>query len=195
MNSIPMNPTRGDTKADPSAPAVGRDAQHAFRAMVIDHGPHLQRLLRSLGVPEADLDDVCQELFIVAHRRLDGFEGRSSLRTWLCGIALRVASDYRSKAYRRRELPTAAPPVQAQGAEQEATLERKRAWQFIEGLLAELPGEQREVFALYEIGELSIPEVALALGCPAPTAYSRLYAAREQVERRIAALRLKERNE
>jgi RNA polymerase sigma-70 factor (ECF subfamily) len=161
--------------------------------MVIEHAPHLQRVLRSLGVREADLDDVCQEVFIVAHRRLDGFEGRSSLRTWLCGIALRVASDHRSKAYRRRELPTAAPPVQAQSAPQEAALERKRAWQFIEGLLTELPDDQREVFVLYEIAELSVPEVAVALGCPAPTAYSRLYAAREQIGRRIATLRRKER--
>jgi RNA polymerase sigma-70 factor (ECF subfamily) len=194
MNSVPTSPTGSDTKAEnPSAQAVDREAQRAFRAMVIEHAPHLQRVLRSLGVHGADLDDICQEVFIVAYRRLEGFEGRSSLRTWLCGIALRVASDYRSKAYRRRELPTAAPPVQAEGAQQEATLERKRAWQFIEGLVAELPNDQREVFVLYEIGELSMSEVALALGCPAPTAYSRLYAAREQVERRIATLRLQER--
>jgi RNA polymerase sigma-70 factor (ECF subfamily) len=191
MNTLPMSPEDTDGPADArSGTAV---EERAFRAMVVEHAPHLRRVLRSLGVPAPDLDDVCQEVFIVAHRRLDAFEGRSSLRTWLCGIAIRVASDYRGKAYRRRELPTAAPPPQTQKAEQESSLERKRAWQLIEELLGEMSPEHREAFVLYEIAELSVPEAARAIGCPAPTAYSRLYAAREQISRRLAQLKSKER--
>jgi len=194
MNAIAMKrAARDPTLESPSAPVARVDDPAAFRAMVLEHAPHLRRLVRSLGVPEPDLDDVSQEVFIVAHRRLQTFEGRSALRTWLCGIAVRVASDFRAKGYRRREQPTDNPPAEAQNADQELALERKRAWLLIEGLLGELSQEQREVFVLYELGELSMPEVARALECPQPTAYSRLYAAREQIERRMAQLRLTER--
>jgi RNA polymerase sigma-70 factor (ECF subfamily) len=193
MNSVPMNPSEHEAPAgDPPEGAALLAETRVFRSLVVEHAPHLRRVLRSLGIREADLDDVCQELFIVAYRKLRSFEGRSSLRTWLCGIAIRVASDHRSRAYRRLELPTEAPPVQSHSAEQESALERKRAWQLLEGLLSEMPQDQRNVFVLYEIAELSVPEVADALGCPAPTAYSRLYAAREHVERRMTQLRLKE---
>lgn len=194
MTAITMNSPKREVTADEQAARAELVAQErAFRTMVIEHAPHLQRVLRSLGVPEADLDDICQETFIVAHRRLATFEGRSSLRTWLCGIALHVASDYRDKAYRRRECASEALPVAALDAQQERALERKQAWQLIETLLAGLTHEQREVFVLYEIAELSMPEAAFALGCPLQTAYSRLNAAREQVQRRMVALRAKER--
>ena len=193
MTVITMSRPEREVPADEQAALVTGAEERAFRTLVIANAPHLQRVLRSLGVPEADLDDICQETFIVAHRRLATFEGRSSLRTWLCGIALHIASDYRDKAYRRRELPSQAPPAPALEAQQERALERKQAWQLIETLLATLSKEQREVFVLYEIAELSMPDAARALGCPLQTAYSRLNAAREQVERRMVALRAKER--
>ncbi len=63
----------------------------------------------TLGVAEADIEDVCQEVFITVHRKLSEFEGRSALRTWLYGISLRVASDYRRRAYVRRERAVAEP--------------------------------------------------------------------------------------
>ena len=66
-----------------------------FQEMFTDHARFVWRVLRYLGVGESDLDDVCQEVFLVVHRRLADFEGRSSTRTWVYGIALRVAADYR----------------------------------------------------------------------------------------------------
>ena len=59
--------------------------------------------LRQLGVPDCDVDDVTQEVFLVVQRKLHEFEGRSSLRTWLYAIALRKASDYRRRARHYRE--------------------------------------------------------------------------------------------
>ena len=53
----------------------------AFRQLVIEQAPHVRRLLHSLGIAESELDDVCQETFIVLHRRWHTFEGRSALRT------------------------------------------------------------------------------------------------------------------
>src|SRR5688572_24089780 len=58
-----------------------------FDSVVAEHGPYLWRVLRRIGVRTADVEDVLQETFIVVHRKLDGFEGRASVRTWLSAIA------------------------------------------------------------------------------------------------------------
>ena len=59
------------------------------------------RNLRRLGVPDAALDDATQDVFVVVFRQWEGFEGRSSVQTWLFGIVLRVARDHRKVAQRR----------------------------------------------------------------------------------------------
>lgn len=167
------------------------DAQAlSFDAVVADHGPYVWRVLRRLGVRSADIEDVWQETFIVVHRKLGGFEGRAQLRTWLSAIAVRVASDYRSRAYRRREQATdELPETGAAASQQEGLLDQERR-ALLDRLMAELKPEQREVVVLYEFAELPMQEVAEALGCPLQTAYSRLHAGRkalEQAARREAA--------
>jgi RNA polymerase sigma-70 factor (ECF subfamily) len=167
------------------------DAQAlSFDAVVAEHGPYVWRVLRRLGVRTADIEDVWQETFIVVHRKLGGFEGRAQLRTWLSAIAVRVASDYRSRAYRRREQATdEVPDTGAAASQQEGLLDQERR-ALLDRLMAELKPEQREVVVLYEFAELPMQEVAEALGCPLQTAYSRLHAGRkalEQAARREAA--------
>src|SRR5687768_16217272 len=75
-----------------------------------EYAPFVYRVLRRLGVSEAEVEDVCQEVFIVVHRRLPEFEGRSQLRTWIYAIAVRRASGHARRAYRRYERPAAEPP-------------------------------------------------------------------------------------
>src|SRR5262249_15736947 len=77
---------------------VGADFAEVFRTYRAD----VWRTLRYFGVDERDLEDVGQEVFITVHRQLPGFEGRSSLRVWLYGIARRVAANARRSAARRR---------------------------------------------------------------------------------------------
>jgi len=82
---------------------------------------------RRLGVAEASLDDAVQDVFLVVHRRLADFEGRSTPKTWLFGIALRIAKDHRRSARRRggvESLPTDLPD---QGISPFDALDRKRA--------------------------------------------------------------------
>ncbi len=153
-----------------------------FDDVVREHGSYLWRLLRRLGVREADVDDVWQETFIVVHRNLGGFEGRSSLRTWLSSIAIRVVSDYRNRAHRRHEQTTDEVPDGGQPATQDQTLLQKQRLAVLDKLLRELKPEQREVLVLYEFGELPMSEVARAVGCPVQTAYSRLNAAKRFLE-------------
>lgn len=151
-------------------------------ALFRDHAPYVWRALRRLGVPEADVEDVCQEVFLVVLRRYGDFEGRSSLRTWIYGIALRVASDYRRSARVRREVLTDEVPEERQSAPQHDVVALRESARALDGLLDALDEGKRAVFVLYEIEQLTLAQVAEAVGCPLQTAYSRLLAARKIVE-------------
>lgn len=145
------------------------------------------RVLARHGVADGDLPDLCQEVFVVVHRSLAQFEGRSRLRTWLYGICRNVASNHRRRAVVRREVPSDSLPEPepdlSQAGDPLAALSQKESLARLEQQLAALTAEQREVFVLYEIEELSMREVAEALECSQNTAYSRLYAAREQIRK------------
>lgn len=149
-----------------------------------EHTPYVWRVLRSLGVHESDLEDVCQETFIIVQRRYHTLESPGALRSWIYGIALRVVSDYRAKAHRRHEVLSSEPPQPTLHPPQEAALDRKRTWALIDELLARMTEEQRQVFVLYEVEELAMREVSEIVGCPLQTAYSRLHAARKHVQDR-----------
>lgn len=157
----------------------------AFRAVFTEHAPLVWRALRRLGVAESDVEDLAQEVFVVVHRKLPEFEGRSALSTWIYGICVRVASDHRRRAHVRREQPTDRVPDERQSAPQLKELEREQARRLLDAALDTLDEDKRAVFVLYEIEQLDMPEVADAVGCPLQTAYSRLYAARKKVESEV----------
>jgi RNA polymerase sigma-70 factor (ECF subfamily) len=156
-----------------------------------EHAPFVWRALRRLGVREADVEDACQEVFVVVHRRLGDFEGRSSVRTWVYGICVRVASDWRKRAHVRREIvtDTTPEPEPDSGRDPQRALATREARRILDRILDELDDDKRAVFVLYEIEQLGMAEVADSLGCPLQTAYSRLHAARKLVEGRIADTR------
>lgn len=152
-----------------------------------EYAPFVWRGLRRLGVPESDVEDVCQEVFVVVHRKLADFEGRSSLKTWIYGICARTASDYRRSGRVRREVVTDTPPENVtEGGAQDDAVALRQARATLDRILDQLDDDKRSVFVLYEIEELTMAEVAEALGCPLQTAYSRLHAARKIVEAGVA---------
>jgi len=167
-------------EALPADPSQSVDFSRVFKEL----GPFVWRALRRLGVREADVEDACQEVFVVVHRKLAGFEGRSSVRTWVYGIAIRVAADHRRRAYVRRERIT-EPPEQIAEPSQSLELEQAEGRAMLDAALEVLDDDKRAVFVLYEIEELTMAEVASALGCPLQTAYSRLHAARRIVEEAV----------
>ena len=143
-----------------------------------EHARYIWRTLRHLGVPDADTPDLCQEVFVTVHRKLSSFEGRSSLRTWLYGICIRVASEHRRKAYVRHERPASEPAAEQashSGHGPDSSLEQRLA---VQRLLAVLDEDKRLVVVLYEIEGFSMKEVAEIVECPLQTAYSRLHAGR-----------------
>jgi RNA polymerase sigma-70 factor (ECF subfamily) len=176
----------GDSPA--SAPSSAPTAAELFR----EHGAFAWRLLRRLGVAESDADDACQEVFVAVHRRLPQFEGRSSTQTWVYGICVRVASDQRKRSLARREALPERLPERAVAAHQEDDLALREARELLDRLLDGLDDNKRAVFVLYEIEELPMKEVAVALGCPLQTAYSRLHAARSEIDAALGRLRAKE---
>ena len=152
------------------------------------------RSARRLGVHEASVDDVAQDVFLVVHRRLDAFEGRSSVKTWLFGITLRVVSDWRRTKRRKGgllELP-AEDRLASSVVGPDGDLEREQSARLLQALLLELDDDKREVFVMVELEELSAPEVASVLSIPLNTVYSRLRVAREEFERALSRHRAKE---
>ena len=182
-----MNPGPSPNASDPHMPG---DIP-PFATVYDDHVKFVWRVLGRLGVAHADLEDVCQEVFIVVHRRLTEFEGRSSLRTWIYGIALRCASDYRRRNARRPVPPVVAADVAVAGSQLD-DLDARDARATLERLLELLDAEKREVFVLFELEELAMAEVVAIVGCPLQTGYSRLHAARAIVAAGASRMRAKE---
>lgn len=171
----------------PTAPPAG-PTRAEFEAVFRAHAPYVWRVLRRLGVRPADVEDVCQEVFLVVHRRFATFHGGSQLRTWIYGIAVRVASEHRRRPYRRREEPTEEVAELAESAPQERAVDRRRALDCLDLALERLDQDKREVFVLFEIEEMPMAEVASLVGCPLQTAYARLYAARKIIVAEMARL-------
>ena len=159
-------------------PAVALDFQQVFS----EHCKFVWRVLARLGVHQSDLPDVCQEVFLVVHRQLVHFDpSRAALSSWVYGICLRSASDYRRRRGRRKETSDEAAPVVARAEHQFEDLAERRAWQRLAAVLDEMDAGKREVFVLYELENLAMNQVAAILGCPLQTAYARLHAARRLV--------------
>jgi RNA polymerase sigma-70 factor (ECF subfamily) len=160
----------------------------SFRAIYTEHVDLVWRNLRGLGVPESNVEDAVQDVFIVIHRRRDDFEARSSFRTWLLGIVLHVARNYRRTERRKGGCaPLDSAPEIADGGpgphEEAATAQALRK---LAELLGELDDDKREVFVLAELEQMSAPEIARALGINVNTVYSRLRAARRTFEEAAA---------
>jgi RNA polymerase sigma-70 factor (ECF subfamily) len=164
-----------------STPADVHDFDQVFRAQV----QYVGRTLRYLGVDPAHLEDACQEVFVVVHRRFDAYKPGGSLRAWIRQICVGVARNHRRTLRRRREDASDYPPETVVPPNQQRDLELGDLRDRLLIVLEELPPEQRDVFVLYEIEQLTMSEVAEALSCPLQTAYSRLNAAREKVRARV----------
>jgi RNA polymerase sigma-70 factor (ECF subfamily) len=157
---------------------MSHEPRPSLRQIFDEHARYVWRTLRHLGIPEADVPDLCQEVFVTVNRKLPSFEGRSTLRTWLYGICIRVASEHRRRPHVRRETPLSEPAQESfeqQALAPDSTLEQRSA---VQRLLAVLDEDKRQVVVLYEIEGFSMKEVAEIVECPVQTAYSRLHAAR-----------------
>jgi RNA polymerase sigma-70 factor (ECF subfamily) len=172
---LPVRET-GSSSSAPAAPTAA-----TFRQLFDAQAHFVWRSLLGLGLSETDVADASQQVFVVLHRKLDRLEPGCQLRTFVYGICLRVASDFRRRAHLQRERLCAEPPERTGPPTQEVELVQRQALHLLEAALEHLDPVQRAAFVLYEIEELPMVEVARVLGCPVQTAYSRLHAARRGV--------------
>lgn len=181
--------------AEPPAPT--REASvptDRLTALFQHHFDLVWRTVRRLGVPPEAVDDAAQEVFVIASRRLASIElGKE--RAFLYGTAVRVAATARRTSSRRL---AAQPPDEATDPADTAPapdelVDRKRARQLLDELVARLPDDTRPVFVLYELEGLTMDEIATCLEVPPGTVASRLRRAREVFQAAVA--RLDERSE
>jgi RNA polymerase sigma-70 factor (ECF subfamily) len=175
-----------------SLPAAGPDGEAALSFVeVYEQCFDLAwRNIRRLGVPDAQVDDAVQEVFMIVHRRLGEFQGRASLRAWVCAIVTRVASDQRRTVRRKSAkadgsidtdtLPDEHAPDPHDSAVREEGVRR------LHRLLDELADDKRAVFVLAELEQMSAPEIAESLGENVNTIYARLRAARREFEQLVS---------
>lgn len=178
-----------DEAVAPATEKVGQlDANQIYRA----HGAFVWRNLRRLGIPENLVEDVLQDVFMVVHRRLPEFESRSSLKTWLFGIVLRVVKTHRRSQLRRRvlldglateaEVESDAPSAEHDPAE---IIARRQASRLLHRLLDQLDDDKRALLVSVDLEEMTIAEAAEAMNVNPNTAYSRLKIAREKFQEAV----------
>jgi RNA polymerase sigma-70 factor (ECF subfamily) len=160
----------------------------AWRALYDRHAPTVYRFLSALGVPPAEREDACQDVFVAIYRSLGRFRGEARLSTWIYRIAARGAG----RAVQRRRLQSLIstllmreppPPPTDDPSERTARL------QLLDDLISRLSPKKRLVLVLFEIEELPVEEIAKIAGCPENTVWSRLHHARaemaEMAKRRV----------
>ena len=180
VHSSPATVATGGAGA--AAPdAVGHEGLD-FTAVFRAHSATAWRLLQHLGVAPRDAMDVCHEVFLIVHRKLDQIESPTAVRSFVVGVCVRAAADYRKSARVRREIMVESMPEGVQAIGPEDLLQRREWADFLRLVLERMDEKKREVFVLYEMDELSMPEIAKIMGTPLQTAYSRLHAAREEVK-------------
>jgi len=191
---LPSSMTATSAAADPEAeaPSASPEANAvlpSFRSVYDDYFDFIWTCTRRLGVPTEAVDDVVQEIFVVVHARLKTLERPASLRSWLYGVVRRTVSTYH-RARRVRSAREVLDPfdhhaIAVQPSPLDLALlsdEIRLLWR----LLGELDPLKRELFVLAELEEMTMPEIAEAIGIPLNTAYSRLRVARQEFEEAFA---------
>jgi len=159
----------------------------AFRELVNRHGDALYAMAVAALGSAADAEDIVQETFLGAFRRLGAFEGRSSVKTWL----VRILLNHVSKLRRSRRVRQAMSLDQQPGGLADRRLESRSPAAAVESrvdvaaMLRELSPEHRDVIVLRELRQMSYDEMAEALRVPRGTIESRLHRARQELKRRF----------
>ncbi|OBU24485.1 RNA polymerase sigma factor RpoE [Photobacterium aquimaris] len=176
---------------------VQRGDKQAFNLLVIKYQNKVCNLVSRYVSNSGDVPDVAQEAFIKAYRALPTFRGESAFYTWLYRIAVNTAKNYLVAQGRR-------PPASDVDAEDAEYYENGNALKEISNpenqMLSEelkrvvfstiesLPDDLKTAISLRELDGLSYEEIAEIMGCPVGTVRSRIFRARETVEKRIRPL-------
>jgi len=165
------------------------DSAELFRR----YAPFVANFLARMGVARADVDDLVQEVFLVAHRGGGYAPGPAKPTTYLASIAFRAATTHRRKRQTRSFVKLADEVVSSAGDERhspERDADQKRHLAMLDRILDLLDHDKRVVFVMAELQGESVVAIAQVLGVPVDTAYSRLRAARKIFREAVEAMRL-----
>ncbi|MDC0723516.1 RNA polymerase sigma factor [Nannocystis bainbridge] len=175
--------------ATETAPAPADDPRRArFHAIYRREFGFVWAAARRFGVPPAHVDDAVQDVFVTAYRRLDALHYEVSPRAWLFAVTRRVAWRYRRGAARLARRVAAL--AESWPWSDDSPHSRRDTAQQLEQALAQLSGELRAVWEMSELLGMSGPEMAAELALPVNTVYSRLRAARGQLQARLGEAEL-----
>jgi RNA polymerase sigma-70 factor (ECF subfamily) len=170
----------------PAAPPVVPAALEV-RTIYREHARFVWLSLQRLGIHPSDLDDIAQDVFMIVHRRLDTFDRRARISTWLFGICMRVAANYRRRRRWTHEVLSGGlddeRPATLTAADD--ILVRREQRELAERALNRLEVAKRATFVMFEIESLSCTEIAELMNVPVGTVYSRLHSARRQLEKHL----------
>ena len=176
---------------------VQRGDKHAFDLLVRKYQHRIMKVLSRYLHDQEDVLDIAQESFIKAYRALPTFRGDSAFYTWLYRIAINTAKNHLVASGRR-------PPggdIDAQEAEQyegaaglkeydtpEHLILKNEIQTTIARAIDELPDDLRTAITLRELEGMSYEEIANAMSCPVGTVRSRIFRAREAIDKQLSPL-------
>ncbi len=177
----------------PAIPVSGQSSSNSVRieGLVRAQFDFVWRTARRLGLPDAAADDAAQQTFIVASRRIDDIEAGKE-RAFLYRTLTNVMAEQR-RAYARKREDLSDQEYVAGLADPrpnpEQSMADAQARELLDRVLAGLDDDARQVFVLFELEGMTVPEIASALEIPGGTAASRLRRAREQFDKSAKRLR------
>lgn len=188
-----MSPDSGDAGGPGKKQAPARDAPADAPTLNLtriyrDHGQFIWLCLQRLGVRPPDLDDLAHDVFMVVHRKVSHLDPRGPIRPWLFGICMRIAANYRRRRRWKVEIPSSGRDHnRAAGLPlADDLLIKGEDRELAERALATLDVGKRAIFVMFEIEELPCAEIAALMNVPVGTVYSRLHAARRQLNEALA---------
>jgi RNA polymerase sigma-70 factor (ECF subfamily) len=171
----------GASGAGTNAPPLER-VLAGFEQIYAAHADFVWRSLRRMGVSDHAADDALQDVFLVVHRRFAEYDPDRPIKTWLYGIALRVARDHRRRTKRKGGLEPLGEMVFDTKASQEEAAINAEGLRIVHELLDRLDEDKREVFVLAQLEQLTGAEISEILGVNQRTVYSRLRSARAEFD-------------
>ncbi|UDL04167.1 RNA polymerase sigma factor RpoE [Marinobacter sp. CA1] len=168
----------------------------AFDLLVIKYQSRVASIISRYVYDSQEVMDLAQETFVKAYRAMDRFRGDSAFYTWLYRIAVNTAKNYLEARGRRPQGSADSSEAEnfddgvrlRDNASPEGLLQREQLQQALRQAISGLPEELRSAFLLREYDGLSYEDIARILECPIGTVRSRIFRARDAVDRQLGPL-------